>query len=203
MSTIQSIDEESLTEVGQDGTQEQTPPCPETSPLEMKDSIMNSKLLYAITVAISFLGSLAMAGSAVAATEPLTRAQVSAELAAAAVNGTLQRTDYDFNTMPAASASTTPRSQVIAELGDAKARRKALVGPQANRLYNPFGTEILGPSIVTRAEVKAEVLQAAAAGTLQRTDYDDATLVARRANAHIASARFGQRVKAGFARPQG
>ena len=164
---------------------------------------MNSKLLYAATLAISLLGSLAMAGGAMAATDGSpTRAEVNADLATAVANGTLQRTDYDFNTTPAASASTTPRSQVIAELGDAKASRKVLVGPQANRTYNPFGTEILRPSIVTRAEVKAEVLQAAAEGRLQRTDYDDATMVARRANAHIASAKFAQRVKAAFARHQ-
>jgi len=31
MPTVRPIDEEDLTEVGQDGTEQQTPPCPETS----------------------------------------------------------------------------------------------------------------------------------------------------------------------------
>ena len=186
-----------------DTTDPDNPPrLPENVTFEPKDSIMNSKLLYAATVAISVLGSLAMAGSAVAAPGPLSRAEVSAELASAAASGTLQRTDYDFLGASASSASQTPRSQIVAEMVEANASRKGLVGPQASRLYNPFGTEILRPSIVTRAEVKAEVLQAAAEGRLQRTDYDDATMVDRRASAHLASAKFAQRVKAALARPQ-
>ena len=47
----------------------------------MKTSIMNSRLLFVATVAVSVLGSLAVAGGAVAA--PLTGALASAGLAAA------------------------------------------------------------------------------------------------------------------------
>ena len=173
----------------------------------MKDSIMNSKLLYVATLVVSLLGSLAVAGGAMAATDAaLTRAEVNADLAQARADGTLQRGDYPdayFHAPSRAPASTQTRAQVATELAKAKASRKALIGPDANRTYNPSGTEILRVSTVSRAEVRAEVLQAAANGSLQRTDYDDATLVARRANAHVASQRFTQRIKAALARRQG
>jgi len=195
MSTICFIDEEDLTEAGQDSTQQQTPPCPETpSHFEMKDSIMNSKFLYVATLAVSLLSTLAMADEG-----PVSRTQVKAELSKAIANGTLQRTDYDADRRDAADRSTQTRDQVVAELAAAKASRKSLKGPDANRTYNPSGTEIYRPSIVTRAEVKADVLQAAANGTLQRTDYDDAALAARRVKAHIASVNLAQRVKAALA----
>ena len=172
---------------------------------------MNSKLLYAATLAVSLLGSLVMAGAAMAATDgPLSRAEVNADLAKARADGTLQRSDYpdaDFRAAAVAAgtafASTQTRAQVATELAEANASRKALIGPTANRIYNPAGTEILRISTVTRAEVWAEVLQAAANGTLQRTDCDDAALIARRANANIASQRFAQRVKAALAGHQG
>lgn len=51
---------------------------------------MNSKLLYAATLAVSLISTLAMADEA-----PLTRAQVNAETQQAIANGTLRRTDYD------------------------------------------------------------------------------------------------------------
>ena len=195
MSTICFIDEEDLTEAGQDGTQQQTPPCPETSShFEMKDSIMNSKFLYVATLAVSLLSTLAMADEG-----PLSRTQVKAELSKAIANGTLQRTDYDADRRDAAARSTQTRDQVVAELAAAKASRKSLKGPDVNRTYNPSGTEIYRPSIVTQAEVKADVLQAAANGTLQRTDYDDAALAARRVKAHISSVTLAQRVKAALA----
>jgi hypothetical protein len=181
MSTVHPIDEEDLTE------------------LEPKDPIMlNSKLLYAATVAVSLLSSLAMADEA-----PLTRAQVNAETQQAIANGTLRRTDYDDVTRGPVTPSTTTRADVAVELADAKAARRALIGPNADRNYNPFGTEILRSSTLARADVKADVLQAAANGTLQRTDYDDAALVARRAKAHAASATFAQRFKAALARKNG
>ncbi|HEY8707775.1 MAG TPA: DUF4148 domain-containing protein [Burkholderiaceae bacterium] len=155
---------------------------------------MNSKLLFAATVAVSLLSTLALADQANAAT--LTRAEVQAELAQAIANGALQRTDYDHEDRAPAAVSTTSRAQVAAQLAAAQASRKNLIGPDANRTYNPYGTAILQTSDLTRAQVKAEVLQAAADGTLQRTDYDDAALVARRAHAQAASARVAQRVKA-------
>ena len=208
MSKVLPIDEEGLTELGQDGTEEQTPPCPETRHFEENDNIMNSKLLYAATLAVSLLASLAVAGGAMAATDgSLTRAEVNADLAQARADGTLQRSDYpeaDFRAAAVtAVTSTQTRAQVAIDLADAKASRKTLIGPNANRIYNPAGTEFLRVSTVSRAEVRSEVLQAAATGTLQRTDYDDAALVARRANAHIASQRFAQRVKAALAGHQG
>ena len=191
MSTICAIDEENLTEAGQDGTQQQTPPCLETSShSEMKDSIMNSKFLYVATIAVSLLSTLAMADESV-----VSRSQVKAELSQAIADGTLQRTDYDADRRDAAPRSTQTRDRVLAEMAASKADRKRLKGPDANRTFNPSGTEVYRPSVVTRAEVKADVLQAAANGTLQRTDYDDAALIARRARAHTASATFAQRVK--------
>lgn len=155
---------------------------------------MNSKFLYAATVAVSLISTLAMADEA-----PATRAQVNAELHQAIVDGTLQRSDYGDDAYRAnQGVSTKTRAQVATELAQAGAARKTLVGPDANRTYNPYGTQIHETSTLARAAVKQEVLEAAANGTLQRTDYDDAALVARRANAQAASAAFAQRVKAKF-----
>ena len=161
---------------------------------------MNSKLLFAATVAISVLSSVAMADEGAA---PVTRAQVNADLARAVAAHTLQRSDYDasdYGVSSAAPVSTVTRAQTVADLADAKAARKVLRGPDANRTYNPYGTEIYKRSILTRAEVKSEVQQASANGTLQRTDYDDAALVSRRTQQHAASSHLAQRVKAAFSR---
>lgn len=157
---------------------------------------MNSKLLYAATIAVSLISTIAMADEA-----PLTRAQVNAETQQALANGTLQRTDYDTGSyrQPALTSNLT-RQQVAVELAQARTARKALVGPDANRTYNPFGTQVLETSTLARSEVKSEVLAAAAAGTLQRTDYDDVASVTRKANQHAASATFAQRFKAKFPR---
>ncbi len=160
---------------------------------------MNSKLLFAATVAVSLISTLAMADD-VANASPVTRAQVNAELSQAIATHTLQRTDYDSTANNVIVTSNRGRADVLVELASAKAARKALVGPDANRTYNQYGTEILAHSTLTRSEVKTEVRQAAAAGTLQRTDYDDTTVVARRAKQHIASATLAQRVKAAFSR---
>ena len=151
---------------------------------------MNAKLLFVATVAVSLASTLAMAEGA-----PLTRAQVVADLNQAAANGTLQRTDYDFDKVPAgASTSSKSREQVVAELTAAKRRSPLLVSESdRSRTYNPFGTELLQPSTVARAEVKAEVVQALRDGTLPRTDYeDDQALVARRAQGHTAKAIVAQ-----------
>jgi hypothetical protein len=157
-------------------------------------TIMNSKLLFAATVAISVISSVALADEAA----PLTRAQVQAELKQAIATHTLERTDYDVTPNFIAGPSDRTRTDVVNDLAAAKAARKVLLGSDANRNYNPYGTEILSHSTLTRAEVKTEVLQAAAAGTLQRTDYDDPAAVARRANQHVAPSKFAQRVKAVF-----
>jgi len=162
---------------------------------------MNSKLLFAATVAISVLSSVAMADPAAAA-GPVTRAQVESELNQAIADKTLRRTDYDADRLDTAT-STRTRADVVADLAASKAARKVLLGSDANRNYNPFGTEIFNRSTLTRAEVKNDVLQAAAAGTLRRTDYDDDAVLARRANQHAAApTRFAQRVKTLFSAKQ-
>ena len=158
---------------------------------------MNSKLLFAATVAISVVSSLAMADEA-----PVTRAQVKAELNQAIATHSLQ-TDYDTTGVGFVAASQRTRADVVADIASSKAARKALVGPDRSATYNQFGTEILKQSTLTRAEVKNDVREAVAAGTLQRTDYDDATLSARRAKQHAASGKFAQRVKAVFSRAEG
>ena len=157
---------------------------------------MNSKLLFAATVAVSLISTVAMADQA-----PVTREQVKAELAQAIATHTM-RTDYDTSSTATVSTSDRTRADVVADLAQAKIARQALIGPNANRTYNQYGTEILKTSVLARAEVKNEVLQAAAAGTLQRTDYDDAALLARRANQHTAPSKLAQRIKAAFSRSQ-
>jgi hypothetical protein len=160
---------------------------------------MNSKFLYAATIAVSLISTLAMADE----TTPVTREQVVADLHKAIADGTLQRTDYDVLRTPArATGPLKTRAQVNAEFAADKTARSALVGPEADRNYNPNGTQIFETSTLTRNEVKAEVLQAAANGTLQRTDYDDPTQLARQAKAHEASASFAQRLKAKFSGKQ-
>ncbi len=160
---------------------------------------MNSKFLYAATIAVSLISTLAMANEA-----PLSRAQVNAETRQAVRLGTLQRTDYDTGSYrPQAVASNVTLQQVSAELAQDRTARQALVGPDANRLYNVFGTQILETSTLARSAVKSEVLAAAATGTLQRTDYDDVASLTRKANQHAASATFAQRFKAKFARDAG
>ena len=141
---------------------------------------MNAKLLFLATVAVSLASTLAMADEA-----PLTRAQVVGELNQAAASGTLQRTDYDFDKAPA-TVSTKSREQVVAELAAAKRPNPLLVSlSDRSRTYNQFGTELLRPPTLARAEVKAEVVQALRDGTLPRTDYeDDRALVARRIQNH-------------------
>jgi Domain of unknown function (DUF4148) len=159
---------------------------------------MNSKLLYAATVAVSLLSlsTFAMADEA-----PLSREQVKAEVVKAEADGTLQRSDYDVLKAPVAT-STKTRGQIVAELSEDKAARNTLKGPDANRNYNPNGVAIYRTSVLSRAEVVAEVQQARADGTLQRNDYDDAAQLARNAPQHATSTYFAQRIKAKFSRKQ-
>jgi hypothetical protein len=204
MPTVHPIDEDNLTEPDKTATDIHRTALPGSSTRFVQGTLtMNSKLLFAATVAISVLSSVAMADEGAT---PLSRAQVNAELARAVATHTLQRSDYDasdYGVSSAANVSNVTRAQTLADLADAKSARKVLVGPDANRTYNPFGTEIYKRSLLTRAEVKADVLQAAANGTLQRSDYDDQALVARRAQQHAAPSKFAQRVKAVFARDAG
>jgi Domain of unknown function (DUF4148) len=162
---------------------------------------MNSKYLYAATVALSLLSTLAFAQEAA----PLTRAQVNAETQQAIASGTIRRTDYDqdFYRPQTTDHSTVTRAQVDTALAQDNLARKALVGPEADRNYNPDGTAALETSTLARSTVRNEVLAAAANGTLQRTDYDDPALLARRANEHVAGTHLAQRIKARFAKSQG
>ena len=129
---------------------------------------MNAKLLFAATVALSFVSTLVLAESV----QPLTREQVRAEYAAAAANGTLRKNDYDYAAHDLDVVSTLSRAQVVAELGASRSAHP-LVGPLRNRTYNQFGAELQRPAIYTRAEVNAEVLAARQDGTLRSSDYDD------------------------------
>lgn len=158
---------------------------------------MNSKFLYAATVAISLVSTLALADEA-----PLTRGQVKAELQQAAANGTLQRTDYDGERLTNAAVSTTSRAQIGVELAQSRQARKALTGPLTSSSYNPYGLQALQTSTLARSDVKQDVREAIANGTLPRTDYDDAALLARQGRAHTASATLAQRFKATFANGQ-
>ena len=149
---------------------------------------MNSKLLYAATVAISLASTLALADEAPTA------------------NSTPQRIEYGpgADRVAPSAVSTKTRGEVARELAQYRESRKVLLGTNANSNYNPLGTQIFATSSLTRAEVKADVREAAANGTLQRTDYDyEAASVARRANAHAASTGFAQRMKAKFSHTQG
>ena len=152
---------------------------------------MNAKLLFAATVAVSLASTLAMAADQA----PLTREQVIGELNQAAANGTLQKTDYDYARADAATVSTKTREQVARELAAAKQPNPLLVSlSDKSRTYNQFGTELLSPSVVERAQVKADVVQALRDGTLPRTDYEyDQSLVARRISNHAAAPTFAQR----------
>ena len=82
---------------------------------------MNSKFLYAATVAVSLISTLAMADEA-----PPTRAQVNAEVQQARGNGTLQRTDYDD------AASMARQSQQHRASGNFAQRFKAKFGRDAS-----------------------------------------------------------------------
>jgi uncharacterized membrane-anchored protein len=143
---------------------------------------MNAKLLFAATLAVSALATFA--STTVLADEinaPLTRAQVTAQLEQARANGTLQTTDYDFGVAGRSQNPSLSRSEVLATLA---AKPSALLANSSarNRSYNPFGTELLQTSVVSRAAVKTETREAVANGTLPRTDYEyDQSQVARRA----------------------
>lgn len=153
---------------------------------------MNAKLLFAATVAVSLASTLAMAADQT----PLTREQVVSELNQAAANGSLQKTDYDYARADGAAVSSKTREQVARELAAARQPNPLIVSlSDKSRSYNQFGTELLRPSVVERAQVKAEVVQALRDGSLPRTDYEyDQALVARRISNHAAApTRFAQR----------
>ena len=122
---------------------------------------MNTKFLYATTLGLALASPWAAADGA----SP-SRAAVIAEYQQAVHHGTLHRSDWDdeLASRPVAGSSVA-RDQVIAAL---KAPRDPRVlGPLSSKTYNPYGAEILRTPSVSRAEVKSEVLEARADGTLR------------------------------------
>ena len=132
---------------------------------------MNTKLLYATTVGLALASSCALADEA-----PLSRAGVIAEYQQAARSGKLHRTDWDdeLASRPVAGSSVA-RDQVVAALKAPADPR--LVGPLRNKTYNGYGTEILRAPAVSRAEVKSQVLEARADGTLRPAGEAESPLV--------------------------
>ena len=122
---------------------------------------MNAKLLFATTMVLALASSLALADEA-----PITRAAVIADYQQAARAGQLHRNDYyDELVSRPAPESQVARAQVLAELKAPRDPR--LVGPLLNRNYNQFGTELMREPIYSRADVKADVLQARIEHTLR------------------------------------
>jgi hypothetical protein len=138
---------------------------------------MNAKLLFVSTVALALASTFAMADD----TRTLTRAQVVAEYQHSAADGSLHRTDYDFDAHEYGKASTQTREKVLADMASSR-KANTLLGPLRNRTYNPYGMDVQHPSTMTRDEVKTSVVEAMRDGTLRRSDYDGVPVtVARRA----------------------
>jgi hypothetical protein len=104
-----------LTEQGQDGKQQQGRPARNRQPIVTKEFIMNSKLLYAATVAIALLGSgAAMASEATQFDTPrgtLTRAEVKAELKRAQAAGELNGVSATYGSFDSKSQGVSVRSR--------------------------------------------------------------------------------------------
>ncbi len=144
---------------------------------------MNSRLLYAATLALAVASTLAVAGE----NPTLTRDQVANDWNQAVADGTVRKSDYDYDKYDARALSTRTRDQVLADM---KASRpdKTLTGPLRNRTFNPAGMETLRVSTMQRAEVNAQVVAAMRDGTLRHSDYDDVPVrAARRATERSAS----------------
>lgn len=143
---------------------------------------MNSKLLYAATVALALASGLAMADEG----QPMKRDQVAKDWSQAVAAGTVRKNDYDYDKYEARALSTRTRDEVVADM---KASRppKELVGPLRNRTFNPAGMETLRVSSLPRAEVKAQVVAAMHEGTLRHSDYDDVPVRARRVTERVAA----------------
>lgn len=144
---------------------------------------MNSRLLYAATLALAVASTLAVAGE----NPTLTRDQVANDWNQAVADGTVRKSDYDYDKYDTRVLSTRSRDEVLADMR-ASRPDKALTGPLRNRTYNPAGMETLRVSTMRRAEVKAQVVAAMRDGTLRRGDYDDVPVrAARRATERSAS----------------
>jgi hypothetical protein len=121
-----------LTEQGQDGKQTKKPPCPEPSNhFVLKEIIiMNSKLLYAATVAIALLASgAAMASEATQFDIPtgaLARAKVNAEWKRAQAAGELNEVSAAYGDFDRFAAGVRSRADVRTEArAEARSRRIA------------------------------------------------------------------------------
>ncbi|MEO8524333.1 MAG: DUF4148 domain-containing protein [Caldimonas sp.] len=143
---------------------------------------MNSKLLYAATVALALASGLAMADEG----QPVTHDQVANDWNQAVAAGTVRKNDYDYDKYDARALSTRTRDEVLADM---KASRppKELLGPLRNRTFNPAGMETLRVSSLPRADVKAQVVAAVHEGTLRHSDYDDMPVRARRVTERVSA----------------
>jgi hypothetical protein len=168
MSTVHPIDEpdtkrQDSPKLGSTGTHHKDRAAKNVNTHFTERFIMNSKLLFATTLAASLASSLAMAGEA-----PLTRAQVVSEFNQAVSDGTLLVSDADFANAPiVAQGPALTRAEVAGEVATARANGTLLVS-DADFARNTTSS----PSTLTRAAVKAEVREAIATGTLLRSDSD-------------------------------
>lgn len=122
---------------------------------------MNAKLLFATTMVLALASALALADEA-----PITRAAVIADYQQAARAGQLHRNDYaDELASRPAPESQVARAEVLAKLTAPTDPR--LVGPLRSRSYNQFGTDLMREPIYSRADIKADVLQARTEHTLR------------------------------------
>ena len=129
---------------------------------------MNAKLLFPATLALALASTVAYADGG----KPVTRADVIAEYQRAAADGTLQRTDYDFEKAVRVFGPARNRADVIAEAKTAQTSNP-LIGPMRNRTYNQYGTELLRPFTNDRAEVRADVYAAMRDGTMRQSELQD------------------------------
>jgi hypothetical protein len=121
-----------------------------------------------VIAAVLTLASASVVQAQVAQDAPATRAAVIADFQKARASGQLHRTDlYDELASRAPAGSTQIRTDVKAQYRTAVVARQALPGPLRSRNYNPYGAEILKPTVAMRADVKNEVLAARADHTLQ------------------------------------
>jgi len=111
-----------------------------------------------------------------------------------AKSSALQVVDTVDSTYKVDSVTPTPGSTQTTATGKTYTFQLGAI-PGNHGPSNPAGTI----TIKTHVNLtNCAQLQAAAAGTLQRTDYDDPAAVARRANQHVAPSKFAQHVKAVF-----
>lgn len=122
------------------------------------------------TLATAILLSLGVAAGAQAAdtnTQPLTRAQVQAELAQAKATGQYSFGDLDYPPTVAAQGPSLSRAEVQAQLAQAKAAGLVTYGEE-----DYPATVADNGSHLTRAQVQAELAEAKASGNYSFGDLD-------------------------------